>query len=40
MPEIEFEEQNEIKKQIEKFVTEKPESVAQLLRNWLQDDWE
>lgn len=40
VPEITFEERSEIKKQIEKFVREKPESVAQLLRNWLSEDWE
>ena len=29
------------KKQItEKFVDENPEAVAQLLRNWLNDEWE
>lgn len=38
--EISFEEKSEVKKQIEKFVKEKPESVAQLLRNWLSDDWD
>jgi len=38
--EIDFEERSEIKKQLEKFVKEKPESVAQLLRNWLSDDWD
>jgi flagellar M-ring protein FliF len=40
VPEINFEERSEIKKQIEKFVKEKPESVAQLLRNWLSEDWD
>jgi flagellar M-ring protein FliF len=41
VPEIDLEEKSEIKKQIEKFVTQKPDAVAQLLRNWLQeDDWE
>lgn len=40
VPEIEFEEKNEVKKQIEKFVKQKPDAVAQLLRNWLQDEWE
>ena len=39
IPEIELEERSEIKKQIEKFVKQKPDSVAQLLRNWLSDDW-
>ena len=40
LAEISFEERSEVKKQIEKFVKEKPESVAQLLRNWLSDDWD
>ncbi len=40
LPEIELEERSEIKKQLDKFVKQKPESVAQLLRNWLSDDWE
>jgi flagellar M-ring protein FliF len=31
---------SEVKRQIEKFVNEKPEAVAQLLRNWLNDGWE
>lgn len=38
--EINFEEKSEVKKQLERFVKEKPESVAQLLRNWLSDDWD
>lgn len=29
-----------IKKEIERFVDEKPEAAAQLLRNWLNQDWE
>lgn len=41
LEEIEFGEDLEVKKQIEKFVDEKPEAVANLLRNWLADDeWE
>ncbi len=40
LPEIELEERSEIKKQIDKFVKQKPDSVAQLLRNWLSDDWD
>ena len=40
MPEIEMEERSEIKKQIDKFVRQKPDAVAQLLRNWLSDDWD
>jgi len=31
---------SEAKKAIEKFVDERPEAVAGLLRNWLNDDWE
>ena len=38
LPEIEFEEKSEIKKQIDKFVKQRPEAVAQLLRNWLSDE--
>ncbi len=40
LKEIEFNAENETKKQIDKFVVEKPEAVAQLLRSWLSDDWE
>lgn len=40
LPEIELGERSEIKKQIDKFVKQKPDSVAQLLRNWLSDDWD
>ena len=40
LPEIELEERSEIKKQIDKFVKQKPDAVAQLLRNWLSDEWE
>ncbi|HOJ79636.1 MAG TPA: flagellar basal-body MS-ring/collar protein FliF [Clostridiales bacterium] len=40
LPEIELEERSEIKKQIEKFVKQKPDAVAQLLRNWLSEDWD
>lgn len=40
LPEIDLEERSEIKRQLDKFVKQKPESVAQLLRNWLSDDWE
>lgn len=39
--EIEVKENLETKRQIDKFVDEKPEAVASLLRNWLTDeDWE
>ena len=37
---IEFNEDSEIRKQIDKFVDEKPEAVASLLRNWLSEEWE
>lgn len=40
LPDIELEERSEIKKQIDKFVKQKPDSVAQLLRNWLSDEWD
>ncbi len=40
IPEIDLEERSEVKKQIEKFVKQKPDAVAQLLRNWLSDEWE
>lgn len=41
LEEIELKESLETKRQIEKFVDEKPEAVANLLRNWLNDDgWE
>lgn len=37
---IDYDSESEVKKQIEKFVDQRPESVAQLLRNWLSSDWE
>jgi len=37
---IEFNEVSEVRRMIEKFVDEKPEAVAQLLRNWLNEEWE
>ncbi len=37
---INIQEQSELKKQIEKFVQQNPDSVAQLLRNWIAEDWE
>lgn len=37
---IDYDAESEVKKQIEKFVDERPEAVAQLLRNWLSSDWE
>jgi flagellar M-ring protein FliF len=36
---IEFDEVSEVRRMIEKFVDEKPDAVAQLLRNWLNEDW-
>ncbi|MDR1665389.1 MAG: hypothetical protein LBR83_10805 [Clostridiales bacterium] len=38
LEEIDYSKESEVKKQIEKFVTEKPESVAALLRNWLNNE--
>lgn len=41
LEDIEFNEKTATRQQIEKFVEENPEAVAQLLRNWLNDDsWE
>jgi len=37
---INIEEQSELKKQIDKFAKENPDAVAQLLRNWIADDWD
>ncbi|MCL2572960.1 MAG: hypothetical protein FWE34_00230 [Defluviitaleaceae bacterium] len=31
---------SQVKEQLDKFATEMPESVAQLLRNWINEDWE
>jgi flagellar M-ring protein FliF len=39
LDDIEFSEKSETKRMIEKFVDENPEAVANLLRNWLQDEW-
>ncbi|TAH67487.1 MAG: flagellar M-ring protein FliF [Anaerolineaceae bacterium] len=36
---IDFNEISEVRRMIEKFVDEKPDAVAQLLRNWLNEDW-
>ncbi len=38
--EIPLKEEDEIKAQVGKFVLEKPEMAAQLLRNWLNQEWE
>ncbi|QUH31436.1 flagellar basal-body MS-ring/collar protein FliF [Vallitalea guaymasensis] len=40
LEEIEFDDKSDTRVQIEKFVDEKPDAVAQLLRNWLNEDWE
>jgi flagellar M-ring protein FliF len=37
--ELEVDDRSETRKMIEKFVDENPEAVANLLRNWLQEDW-
>lgn len=37
---IKIKQENTIKTQIDKFVTERPDAAAQLLRNWLNEDWE
>ena len=39
LDDIEFSDKSETRKMIEKFVDENPEAVAQLLRNWLNEDW-
>lgn len=39
MDDIELEESSETKKLIEKFVDENPEAAANLLRNWLNEEW-
>lgn len=39
LEDIGFSEKSEARVLIEKFVEEKPEAVASLLRNWLNDDW-
>jgi flagellar M-ring protein FliF len=40
LPNIELGENDELKEQIEKFAAAKPDAVAQLLRNWLTEDWD
>ncbi len=37
---IKIKQENTMKTQIDKFVTERPDTAAQLLRNWLNEDWE
>ena len=39
LEDIEFNEKSEARTLIEKFVDEKPDAVAQLLRNWFTEDW-
>ena len=39
LEDIELETKSEVRKMIEKFVDENPEAVANLLRNWLNEDW-
>ena len=39
LEDIELDEKSETRKMIEKFVDENPEAVANLLRNWLSEDW-
>ena len=39
LDDIEMEEVSETRRMIEKFVDENPEAVANLLRNWLNEDW-
>jgi flagellar M-ring protein FliF len=38
--ELKYEDGSELKRQIDNFVKKKPEAVAQLLRNWLTDEWD
>lgn len=40
LEEIDFSEVSEVRKMIEKLVDEKPDAVAQLLRNWLNEEWD
>ena len=37
--ELEVESKSETRKMIEKFVDDNPEAAANLLRNWLNEDW-
>lgn len=39
LEDIEVEGKSEVRKMIEKFVDENPEAAANLLRNWLNEDW-
>ena len=40
LKDIDYTADSDVKKQIDKFVEDKPEAVAQLLRNWLNEGWE
>ena len=40
LQDISIEEQSELKKQIDRFAQQNPDAVAQLLRNWIAEDWE
>lgn len=40
IPEIDYVIDSELKLAIDKFIDEKPEAAAQLLRNWLTEEWE
>ena len=40
LEDIGYNEKSEVRIMIEKFVDENPDAVAQLLRNWLNEDWE
>ena len=40
LEDIDVETKSETRKMIEKFVDENPEAAANLLRNWLNDDWD
>ena len=40
LEDIEYDDRSEARKLIEKFVDDNPDAVAQLLRNWLNDEWE
>jgi flagellar M-ring protein FliF len=40
MEEIRHSTDSAVKEQIDKFVEEKPDAVAQLLRNWINEDWD
>lgn len=40
LEDIGYNEKSDVRMMIEKFVDENPDAVAQLLRNWLNEDWE